>query len=577
MKKRLIRRIQPDLHLDGLSSLSPLLRRIFAARHVRSASDIDRTLQSLLPYLDLLDIDKASKRLAEAILQDQKILVIGDFDADGATSTAVAVSALQSFGAKQVDFLVPNRFTFGYGLTPEIVDVAKLRSPDVIVTVDNGVASIEGVARANQYGIDVVVTDHHLQGAQLPDAVAIVNPNRKDDLFPSKSLAGVGVIFYVMCALRAELISRDYFSTNHIQKPNMAELLDLVALGTVADVVPLDKNNRILVYQGLARIRSGHARPGIRALLQIAGRSAEKLAAMDLGFSIGPRLNAAGRLDDMSLGIACLLEKDFDAALRYAKQLDQLNYERRAIEAEMKQQAFELVDQLDLGKQLPLGLCLYDASWHQGVIGLVASRVKDKINRPTIAFAKADEHTLKGSARSVNGVHIRDILDEIATQHPTVLSKFGGHAMAAGLTIRLADLQTFKNLFASTIARYVDEEKLCRVIETDGELLVDEFTLANAELLKNAGPWGQHFPEPSFDGDFTILSQRLVGGNHLKMTLQCPGMSHPIDAIAFQVDLEKWPNHRAKKAKIAYRLDANEYRGTATVQLIIDELLEVVT
>ncbi len=572
MKKRLIRRSLPSDYATQLPSLPSLLQRVYAARDVRSMADIDRSLASLLPYTDLLDIDKAAVRLADAIMRDEKLLVIGDFDADGATSTALAIAALKSFGAKNVDFLVPNRFTFGYGLTPEIVDVAKTRSPDVIVTVDNGIASIDGVARANSYGIDVVVTDHHLQGTQLPDAFAIVNPNRKEDLFLSKSLAGVGVIFYVMCATRAELTSRDYFSKNNIQKPNMAELLDLVALGTVADVVPLDKNNRILVYQGLARIRSGNARPGIRALLQIAGRSAEKLAAMDLGFSIGPRLNAAGRLDDMSLGISCLLETNFDIALDYAKQLDQLNYERRAIESEMKQQAFELVDKLDLEKQLPLGICLYEESWHQGVIGLVASRVKDKLNRPTIAFAKADENTLKGSARSVNGVHIRDVLDFIATQYPHILSKFGGHAMAAGLSIKLKDLSAFSALFSEEISRHISEDKLCRTIETDGELHTDELTLDNAELIKNAGPWGQQFPEPLFDGEFDIVSQRLVGGNHLKMVLQPPGGKYPVDAIVFQVDVNQWPNHRAARTKIAYRLEANEFRGKSTVQLVVEEL-----
>ncbi len=573
MKKRLIRRTLPSDYAAQLPALPSLLQRVYAARDVRSMADIERSLASLLPYAALADINKAASRLADAIMRDEKLLVIGDFDADGATSTALAVSALRLFGGKNVDFLVPNRFTFGYGLTPEIVDVAKTRSPDVIVTVDNGIASIDGVARANSYGIDVVVTDHHLQGAHLPDAYAIVNPNRKDDLFLSKSLAGVGVIFYVMCATRAELASRDYFSQNNIQKPNMAELLDLVALGTVADVVPLDKNNRILVYQGLARIRSGNARPGIRALLQIAGRSPEKLAAMDLGFSIGPRLNAAGRLDDMSLGISCLLETNFESALDYAKQLDQLNYERRAIESEMKQQAFELVDKLDLEKQLPLGVCLYEESWHQGVIGLVASRVKDKLNRPTIAFAKADEHTLKGSARSINGVHIRDVLDAIATQHPKILSKFGGHAMAAGLSIKLKDFSTFCTLFSEEISRHVSEDKLYRTIETDGELHVDELTLDNAELIKSAGPWGQQFPEPLFDGEFDIISQRLVGTNHLKMVLQPPGGKYPVDAIAFQVDVNRWPDHRATRAKIAYRLDANEFRGKSTVQLVVEELI----
>src|SRR3990167_3056176 len=357
MQKRIVRRSVQENQLTSLSSLPRLLQRIYAARDVASVADIDRSLFALLPYRDLTDIEKAAERLVQAILNQERILIIGDFDADGATSTAVAVSALRTFGAKNVDFLVPNRFTFGYGLTPEIVDVAKTRSPQLIITVDNGVASIEGVARANHYSIDVVVTDHHLQGAELPNAFAIVNPNRKDDIFQSKSLAGVGVIFYVMLAVRANLESKNYFTQNNMTKQNMAELLDLVALGTVADVVPLDKNNRILVYQGLQRIRAGLSRPGIRALLQLAGRNASRLAAMDLGFSVGPRLNAAGRLDDMSLGINCLLENDFEKALLLARNLDELNVERRAIEMEMKQQAFDIVDRMDLQKQLPMGIC----------------------------------------------------------------------------------------------------------------------------------------------------------------------------------------------------------------------------
>src|SRR3989338_2272724 len=395
MQKRIMRRSYSENQLKNLTSLSPILQRIYASRDVRSLADIDHSLASLLPYHTLTDIEKAAGRLKQAVLQQEKILVIGDFDADGATSTTLAVAALRAFGAKHVDFLVPNRFTFGYGLTPEIVEVAKTLSPTVIVTVDNGIAIIEGVNRANEFGIDVVVTDHHLQGTQLPKAYAIVNPNRKNDLFESKSLAGVGVIFYVMLALRQALSS----------KINMAQFLDLVAIGTVADVVPLDKNNRILVHQGLQRIRLGKARPGILALIQIAAREPLKIAAMDLGFSVGPRLNAAGRLDDMSLGIACLLSDNADDAFDKAKQLDALNIERRAIETDMKQQAFHIVDALDLNDALQIGLCLYDESWHQGVVGLVASRVKDKFNRPVIAFAKADEENLKGSARSIMGVH----------------------------------------------------------------------------------------------------------------------------------------------------------------------------
>lgn len=573
MQHRIIRRPIVENHCAQLATLSPLLQRIYAARDVRSMTDIDRGLSALLPFSELKDIEKATARLVSAIQKQENILIIGDFDADGATSTAVAVAALRSFGAKNVDFLVPNRFTFGYGLTPEIVDLAKTKSPQLIITVDNGVASNDGVARANSYGIDVVVTDHHLQGAQLPEAFAIVNPNRKDDTFKSKSLAGVGVIFYVMLAVRAQLISQNYFSENNITKPNMAEFLDLVALGTVADVVPLDKNNRILVHQGLQRIRAGLARPGIRALLQISGRNPEKLAAMDLGFTIGPRLNAAGRLDDMSLGINCLLEDNVDIALERARHLDQLNIERRAIEAEMKQQAFDIVDHIDLQKKLPMGICLYDETWHQGVIGLVASRVKDKLNRPVIAFAKADDKIIKGSARSVPGVHIRDVLDEIATTHPDLLSKFGGHAMAAGLSIKLQDYQTFSAVFEETVSRYLSQDQLHRVIESDGELSHDDFTLENASVLKEAGPWGQQFPEPLFDGEFEVISQRLVGTNHLKLVLKPKNGAHVVDAIAFQVDVNQWPNHRATRVTAAYRLDINEFRGRSSLQLIVEEMI----
>src|SRR3990167_3472359 len=404
MQKRILRRAQQP---HTLTTLPPLLQRIYAARNIKTAADIDRSLAALLPYQSLQDIDKATARLVKAILHDEKILIIGDFDADGATATALAVSALRRFGAKRVDFLVPNRFTFGYGLTPEIVKVAQVHSPAVIVTVDNGIASIEGVQCANQFGIDVVITDHHLQGAVLPAACAIVNPNRHGDAFESKALAGVGVIFYVMAALRAALEAEKYFS----EKPSMAEFLDLVALGTVADVVPLDKNNRILVHQGLQRIRAGQARMGMHALLQIAGRRFERLRATDLGFSIGPRLNAAGRLDDMSIGVACLLDEDEARALALAVRLDELNKERRVVEKKMQEEAFSAVQALHLDQRLPVGVCLYQEAWHQGVVGLVAARVKEKIHRPVIAFAKADETMLKGSARSVPGLHICTVLN----------------------------------------------------------------------------------------------------------------------------------------------------------------------
>lgn len=563
MDKQIIRRTVNHSALSGLSSLPSLLQRIYAARQVSSMDDLDRALSALHAFHDLLDIDKAVKRLADAIHLNQRILIIGDFDADGATSTAVAVSALQALGAKQVDFLVPNRFTFGYGLTPGIVDVAKSRSPDLIITVDNGIASYEGVARANALGIDVVVTDHHLQGAELPDAFAIVNPNRQGDHFPSKSLAGVGVIFYVMLALRAHLGV----------KINMAQFLDLVALGTVADVVPLDKNNRILVHQGLQRIRAGFARPGILALLKIASRDPANLMANDLGFVIGPRLNAAGRLDDMSLGIQCLLAKDEETALQLAVQLDRLNHERRAIEQEMKQQAFDAVDRLRLDAELPLGVCLYDESWHQGVVGLVAARVKDRVHRPVIAFAKADEYTIKGSARSVPGIHIRDVLDRVATLHPHLLSKFGGHAMAAGLSIDRKELEAFQVAFSEAVREKMSAHALCNRVETDGELAGNDFTLENVTHLQAGGPWGQGFPEPLFDGKFAILSQRLVGGSHLKLQVKHPDCAYPMDAIAFQVDLDQWPNHRIEQVTMTFRLDANTYRGRSTLQLVVDDLL----
>lgn len=572
MQKRIIRRSVNSTASLTLSSLPLFLQQIYASRNIQSLEDINRSLNALLPFSDLLDIDNAVNRIITAVQKNEKILIVGDFDADGATSTAVAITALRAMGAKQVDFLVPNRFTFGYGLTPEIVAVAKERSPDLIITVDNGIASIEGVDYANQLGIDVVVTDHHLQGNELPKAIAIVNPNRKNDPFQSKALAGVGVIFYVMLALRAKLEKQNYFAQKNIQKPNMAEFLDLVALGTVADVVPLDKNNRILVHQGLQRIRAGLSRPGIRALLQISRREPSKLKAMDLGFSIGPRLNAAGRLDDMSLGIHCLIENNFEKALESARLLDQLNIERRAIETEMKHQAFDIVDQMDLNHRLPMGLCLYDETWHQGVVGLVASRVKDKLNRPAIAFAKADAHTLKGSARSVTGVHIRDVLDEIATTSPSLLSKFGGHAMAAGLSIKSIDFSAFADVFAKTVSKYLTKDQLMKLIETDGELQSTDFTLENAQLLQEAGPWGQAFPEPLFDGEFEIISQHLVGGQHLKMMVKPLEGVHPVNAIAFQVDVNKWPNHHCSRARMAYRLDANEYLGNRTLQMVVEEI-----
>lgn len=571
MRKKIIRREfeQDSGKLDGFH---PLLQRIYAARDVHSADDVSRELNDLLPFHTLKDIDKAAMRIADAVMQQQTILIVGDFDADGATSTTIAVSALREMGAEHVHFIVPNRFEYGYGLTPEIIDVAKSKKPNLIITVDNGISSIAGVTHANQLDIDVVVTDHHLAGQELPDAFAIVNPNQPGDGFESKCIAGVGVIFYVMLAVRAALKDREWFDQEGIAMPNMASYLDLVALGTVADVVKLDKNNRVLVHQGMRRIRAAHTRPGILALLQIARRQYGSLVATDLGYAIGPRLNAAGRLDDMSLGINCLLADDMKTALQIASQLDQLNHERRALEIQMRDEAFEYVDELNLSDNLPMGLCLYNEHWHQGIVGLVASRVKEKVHLPTIAFAQENDMSIKGSARSIKGLHIRDALDAIATQYPHLISKFGGHAMAAGLSIRREHFEEFSEVFANYVSVALGKDDLERRVESDGLLENDDFTLETAQLLRDAGPWGQGFPEPTFDGHFEIAEQRLVGEKHLKLTLKLPSTETFLDAIAFNVDLSMWPNQRCQEIYTAYRLDVNEYRGRRKLQVIVEHL-----
>ncbi|PHQ82463.1 MAG: single-stranded-DNA-specific exonuclease RecJ [Coxiella sp. (in: Bacteria)] len=571
MQKKIVQR-EVLQGVGELANFHPLLQRIYATREISSADDVSRKLSDLLPYAGLKGIQAASERLAIAVEDRQRILIVGDFDADGATSTTLAVQSLRAMGAASVDYIVPNRFEYGYGLTPEIVEVAKIKAPDLIVTVDNGISSLEGVARANELGIDVVVTDHHLAGAELPAACAIVNPNQPGDTFPSKCMAGVGVIFYVMLALRSYLHEINWFLDQKIKSPNMADFLDLVALGTVADVVPLDKNNRIMVHQGMRRIRAGHCRQGILALLDIARRNRNCLVASDLGYVIGPRLNAAGRLDDMSRGIECMLSDDYQRAFQIAQQLDQLNHERRALEMQMRDEAFNHVDKLEFDNNLPMGLCLYDEHWHQGIVGLVASRVKEKMHLPTIAFAKASDDMIKGSARSIKGLHIRDTLDAIAKRCPELITKFGGHAMAAGLSIKLSDFDAFKLEFAKQVALALGTEALERVVESDGQLEIENFTLEIAELLRESGPWGQGFPEPTFDGHFKITDQRLVGEKHLKLTLQVPGGQYFLDAIAFNVDLKLWPNTRCYNVYLAYRLDVNEYRGRRKLQLIVEHL-----
>ncbi|OLU23581.1 single-stranded-DNA-specific exonuclease RecJ [Pseudomonas sp. PA15(2017)] len=556
--------------LPDLGNLPPLLTRLYAARGVLSAVELEKGLARLIPFSQLKGIDAAVELLVEGLRQRQRMLIVGDFDADGATASTVGLLGLRMLGAAHVDYLVPNRFEYGYGLTPEIVAVALGREPELLITVDNGISSIEGVAAAKAAGLKVLVTDHHLPGHELPAADVVVNPNQPGCSFPSKSLAGVGVIFYVLLALRARLRELGWFTAER-PEPNLGELLDLVALGSVADVVPLDANNRILVHQGLARIRAGRARPGLRALLEVAGKQHGRITSTDLGFILGPRLNAAGRLDDMSLGIECLLCEDEALARDMAVQLDQLNQDRKAIEQGMQREALAQLKDLSL-ENLPFGLCLFEADWHQGVIGILASRLKERYHRPTIAFADAGEGMLKGSARSVPGFHIRDALDAVASRYPGLIGKFGGHAMAAGLSLSAEHFETFAKAFDEEVRRQLCEDDLTGRLLSDGVLSIDEFNLPLARELRNAGPWGQHFPEPLFHGAFQLVQQRIVGERHLKVVLKSECGALQLDGIAFGVDRDVWPNPTVRWVELAYKLDVNEFRGQESVQLLISHL-----
>lgn len=573
MDKVITRRVPNDSSKLN-DELHPILNLIYRNRGIADHRELERELSDLLPFDTLSHIDKAVERLYQALIKQEKILIIGDFDTDGATSTAVAIRSLRAFGATHIDFMVPNRFHDGYGLTSTIVEQAKQRQPDLIITVDNGISSHEGVACANQYGIDVVITDHHLPPDTLPNAFAIVNPNCVGDAFPSKCIAGVGVIFYVMLALRRELVETNWFKDAGIKAPNMAQMLDLVALGTVADVVSLDKNNRIMVHQGLRRIKHGKCCPGIIALLEVGKRNPAKIVASDLGFAVAPRLNAAGRLEDMRLGIECLLAPDLAQARQMAHRLDELNQERRTIEAEMQTQAYQVIKDIQLDSQLPKGICLYQAEWHQGVIGIIAGRVKDRFHRPVVAFAKVSDNELKGSARSIKGIHIRDVLELIALKNPDLIQKFGGHAMAAGLSIHPDNYMEFNQAFSQQVNELVDDSMLNGEILSDGELNDSNLTLDLAELIRTEGPWGQNFPEPLFDGVFDLIEQRIVGAKHLKMTLALPGLSKTYDAIAFNIDVEKWPNYRCEQVHIAYRIDVNEFNNRRVLQLIVESIQE---
>ncbi|EBV9122310.1 single-stranded-DNA-specific exonuclease RecJ [Salmonella enterica subsp. enterica serovar Braenderup] len=572
-QQRQLRRREADETAELPADLPPLLRRLYASRGVRSAHELERSVKGMLPWQQLSGIDNAVEILYNAFREGIRIIVVGDFDADGATSTALSVLGMRALGCDNISYLVPNRFEDGYGLSPEVVDQAKARGAQLIVTVDNGISSHAGVAHAKTLGIPVIVTDHHLPGDTLPDAEAIINPNLRDCEFPSKSLAGVGVAFYLMLALRTFLRDKGWFDERGIAPPNLAELLDLVALGTVADVVPLDANNRILTWQGLSRIRAGKCRPGIKALLEISNRDPQQLAASDLGFALGPRLNAAGRLDDMSVGVALLLCDNLGEARVLASELDALNQTRKEIEQGMQAEALILCEKLERSSEtLPGGLAMYHPEWHQGVVGILASRIKERFHRPVIAFAPAGDGTLKGSGRSIQGLHMRDALERLDTLYPDLMIKFGGHAMAAGLSLEEHKFEQFQQRFGELVTEWLDPALLQGEVISDGPLSAAEMSMEVAQLLRDAGSWGQMFPEPLFDGRFRLLQQRLVGERHLKVMVEPVGGGPLLDGIAFNIDTTCWPDNGVREVELAYKLDINEFRGNRSLQIIIDDI-----
>ncbi|EAR0682627.1 single-stranded-DNA-specific exonuclease RecJ [Salmonella enterica subsp. enterica serovar Lille] len=572
-QQRQLRRREADETAELPADLPPLLRRLYASRGVRSARELERSVKGMLPWQQLSGIDNAVEILYNAFREGTRIIVVGDFDADGATSTALSVLGMRALGCDNISYLVPNRFEDGYGLSPEVVDQAKARGAQLIVTVDNGISSHAGVAHAKTLGIPVIVTDHHLPGDTLPEAEAIINPNLRDCEFPSKSLAGVGVAFYLMLALRTFLRDKGWFDERGIAPPNLAELLDLVALGTVADVVPLDANNRILTWQGLSRIRAGKCRPGIKALLEISNRDPQQLAASDLGFALGPRLNAAGRLDDMSVGVALLLCDNLGEARVLASELDALNQTRKEIEQGMQAEALILCEKLERSSEtLPGGLAMYHPEWHQGVVGILASRIKERFHRPVIAFAPAGDGTLKGSGRSIQGLHMRDALERLDTLYPDLMIKFGGHAMAVGLSLEEHKFEQFQQRFGELVTEWLDPALLQGEVISDGPLSAAEMSMEVAQLLRDAGPWGQMFPEPLFDGRFRLLQQRLVGERHLKVMVEPVGGGPLLDGIAFNIDTTCWPDNGVREVELAYKLDINEFRGNRSLQIIIDDI-----
>jgi len=568
-QRQIVRRPPVSIPVALQQATHPLLAPIFAARGVERPEELEHELKQLLPFTELSGIEAAVGLLTTALRQQQRILIVGDYDADGATSSALAVRALRQLGAEQVDFLVPNRFRYGYGLTPAIVEVALQRQPQLLITVDNGIASVAGVASAAAAGVPVLITDHHLPPAELPAAAAIVNPNLPGDRFASKALAGVGVIFYLMLALRARLRDDGWF-TNRTQ-PNMAQLLDLVALGTVADVVPLDHNNRILVAQGLARIRAGECCVGISALAAVAQRPLSQMVSSDLGFALGPRLNAAGRMDDMQIGIAALVTDDPVEAHRLAQQLDALNRQRRAVEYSMQEEAqqrlLQLLPSVSDTAELPYGLCLFDAAWHEGVIGILASRVKDQIQRPVIIFTRAEDGDLRGSARSIPQLHIRDVLEAVSSRYPGLIKRFGGHAMAAGLTIAATAFTTFEAAFDTEVRRWLQPADLRAELLSDGVVDGAALDLPLAHQVRSAVPWGQGFTEPLFDGEFEVVTQQLLQQRHLRLTLRWADGVTTSEAIWFGANTDLMT---APALHLAYRIDVNHYRGNQRLQLRVE-------
>ena len=575
-RERVISARSAEGQIAGLAANTPaLIRRILLGRGVRDAAEISLELSDMERPDSLGGLAEAATLLADAVCEDASILVVGDFDADGATGSALALLSLQAMGCKHVDFRVPNRFEFGYGLTVPLVETLAGDPPDLLVTVDSGISCVAGVARARELGCRVLVTDHHLPGETLPAANAIVNPNCPGDGFPSKSLAGVGVMFYLLIAVRAELRQRGWFGPK-CPEPNLARYLDLVALGTVADLVPLDHNNRVLVRQGMERIRRGQARPGLMALLRAGRRDYRYVNASDLGFAAGPRLNAAGRLEDMGAGIRCLLSEDMYEARRLAGQLDELNRQRREMQDQMQGEAMQqvslLLENLETGS-LPQALCLFDDCWHQGVVGLVASRIKDAVHRPVVAFAPESEGAdlLKGSARSVRGLHIRDALALVDARHPGLMKAFGGHAMAAGLSLERGSLAQFETSLADAVETLLEGNELSEEILTDGELDAGEMNLGTALEIERHGPWGQRYPEPLFDGRFDVVDRRVVGGSHLKMVVCRHGGGPEIDAIAFNRMPDDLPD--SGPVRMLYRLGVNRWQGTESPQLLVEHLV----